>query len=87
MREDDVHLSYLPLPHVFDRCMCNTIIYNAGAIYFYNGDNLKLKQDLADVRPTVFGSVPRLYNKFYDAITGGINNASFIKKFLGNWAI
>lgn len=34
----------------------------------YSGDVLKLKDDLRDVKPTIFVSVPRLYNKFYDVI-------------------
>jgi long-subunit acyl-CoA synthetase (AMP-forming) len=35
---NDVHLSYLPLPHVFDRLICSVMIYFGAAIYFYGGD-------------------------------------------------
>lgn len=84
MFETDIHLSYLPLPHVFDRVICVTILYSGAAIYFYNGNPLKLKEDLAEVRPTIFCSVPRLYNKFYDAILNSINSAGGVKTFLGN---
>lgn len=41
--ENDVYLSYLPLPHLFDRLMLCTFLYNGGHIYFYGGDVLKLK--------------------------------------------
>lgn len=65
---EDVYLSYLPLPHVMDRIMCFSAIKAGASIWFFGGDVLKLKDDIADVRPTIFPSVPRLYNKFYDAI-------------------
>jgi long-chain acyl-CoA synthetase len=45
---------------------------------------LKLKDDLNALKPTIFASVPRLYNKFYDTIKGGIAKAGGIKAFLAN---
>lgn len=65
---NDVHLSYLPLPHLFERTMVVCVLYFGAEINFFGGDLLKLKEDLADVRPTIFGSVPRIYNKFYTAM-------------------
>ena len=38
------------------------------AIAYFGGDILQIKQDLADSKPTIFCSVPRLYNKFYAKI-------------------
>jgi len=35
------------------------------AIAYYQGDVLKVGQDLIDAKPTIFGGVPRLYNRFY----------------------
>lgn len=37
-------------------------------IYYFSGDILKLKNDIIDVKPTIFASVPRLFNRFYDAM-------------------
>ncbi len=34
----------------------------------FGGDVFKLKEDMAEVKPTIFVSVPRLYNRFYDLI-------------------
>jgi long-chain acyl-CoA synthetase len=45
-------------------------LLNGASIGYYSGDVLKLKEDMADLKPTVFGSVPRLYNRFYDVIKG-----------------
>jgi long-chain acyl-CoA synthetase len=44
------------------------MLYQGARIGFYNGDMLKLKEDLAHLKPTIFPSVPRLHNKFYDGI-------------------
>jgi len=35
------------------------------AVAYYQGDVLKVAQDLADAKPTIFCGVPRLYNRFY----------------------
>lgn len=45
------------------------MILNACESGFYNGDTLKIKEDLVLLKPTFFPSVPRLFNKFYDIMT------------------
>ena len=45
---------------------------NGGKIGFFNGDVRKLKDDLTTLKPTVFCSVPRLFNKFFDTIMNKI---------------
>ncbi len=45
----DVHLSYLPLAHIFERLISYYIILVGGYIGYFNGDVLKLKQDLQDL--------------------------------------
>ena len=69
---DDRHLSYLPLAHMFERLVQAAIWQNGGAVGFYQGSPLKLTQDLAALRPTLFPSVPRLFNKIYDKIMAGV---------------
>ena len=55
------------------------------SIGFYQGDPLKLLDDLATLRPTIFISVPRIYNRVYDKIMAGVA-ASPIKKALFDFA-
>lgn len=64
----DVHISYLPLAHTFERCIVSASYMRRFSVGFYNGNILKLKEDLFALRPTVFASVPRLYNKLYTGI-------------------
>lgn len=80
--ESDRYLSYLPLPHIFERLMVSVVLHQGGCIGMYGGNVLKLTEDLAEFKPTVFVSVPRLFNKFYDKIKNGINSAKGVKGYL-----
>lgn len=71
----DVHLSYLPLAHIMERVVFFGLTTVGARVGFYQGDVLKIVDDLAALRPTVFVSVPRLYTKLYDRIQGVIKEA------------
>eukprot|EP00003_Mantamonas_plastica_P032666 TRINITY_DN89_c0_g1_i1.p2 TRINITY_DN89_c0_g1~~TRINITY_DN89_c0_g1_i1.p2 ORF type:complete len:485 (+),score=191.99 TRINITY_DN89_c0_g1_i1:848-2302(+) len=80
--ETDVHVSYLPLAHVFERAIM-TIVYGVGAsVGFFQGEIPKLFDDIHTLQPTIFPSVPRLYNRLFDKINMAFNSAGGIKKFL-----
>ncbi len=70
MSTTDVHLSYLPLPHIYERAWDWIMTYKGASIGFFNGNIKKLKFDLIDLKPTCMISVPRLFNKFYDIMIG-----------------
>jgi len=44
--DNDVHLSYLPLPHIFERGIVHMFLAIGATICFYQGDMQKLKEDL-----------------------------------------
>ena len=82
LQQSDVHLSYLPLAHVFER-LVHCAFYMAGAsLGFYQGDTLKITEDIKALRPTVFCSVPRLYNRIYEKVMGGVEAAGGLKRLL-----
>lgn len=87
INENDIHLSYLPLAHVFERVLINGFFLKGSAIGFYSGDVQKLKEDLAILKPTVFASVPRLYNRFYDVINSNIKKLKGMKRMLADRAV
>ncbi|KAJ3335648.1 Long chain acyl-CoA synthetase 7 peroxisomal, partial [Kappamyces sp. JEL0680] len=60
MSKDDMYISYLPLAHVLERIVQVTLMYLGATIGFYQGDTLKLMDDMAVLQPTLFASVPRL---------------------------
>jgi long-chain acyl-CoA synthetase len=65
-QDDDVYMSYLPLAHVFERFMMTMCVAYRIQYGLYQGDVMKLKDDLVALRPTFMVSVPRLFTRFYD---------------------
>lgn len=53
-----------------------------GKVGFYQGDPLKLVEDCGVLKPTLFPSVPRLYNKIYGRIEGQFSGFTGCKKWL-----
>ncbi|KAG1301542.1 hypothetical protein G6F64_011704 [Rhizopus arrhizus] len=50
------------------------------------GDTLKLLDDIAELKPTVFCSVPRLFNRIYDKVLAGVRQKGGISAYLFNTA-
>ena len=79
--DTDTTLSFLPLSHVFQR-MVDYVFFNVGCTIAYARDMTTVAEDLKIVRPTVAVSVPRLYERVYNAVTG----ATGVKGLLVSWA-
>ncbi len=87
IREDDVSLSFLPFSHVFGRINDVFVAITAGmSIYLSRGTD-RLAEDLAEVRPTVMLSVPRLYEKMYGRVMERVAAAPAWRRRLFGWAI
>ncbi len=79
-------LSFLPLNHVYERMLTTLYLYLGISIYYAEsletiGDNLK------EVKPEVFSTVPRLLEKVYDKIVAKGADLTGIKKKLFFWAL
>ena len=48
---------------------------------------LRIKEDLAVLKPTIMVSVPRLYNRFYDAMQQKISELTGMKRTLVDWGV
>ena len=86
LSSSDVHISYLPLAHIFERVVMTALMTVGAAIGFYHGNTLELMDDIAVLRPTIFVSVPRLFSKVYDKVLAGVKEKGGIKQALFNWA-
>ena len=64
--DTDSIISYLPAAHSFEKCLFATCLISGCKIGFYSGDPTKLLDDLKVLKPTLFPSVPRLFNRIYD---------------------
>ncbi|MEO8403566.1 MAG: long-chain fatty acid--CoA ligase [Chitinophagaceae bacterium] len=78
-------LSFLPLNHIFERMISYFYLFTGAAIYYAEsldtiGDNLK------EVKPDMFTTVPRLLEKVYDRIMQKGSELTGIKKKLFFWA-
>jgi len=78
-------LSFLPLNHIFERMISYFYLYVGASIYYAEsldtiGDNLK------EVKPDIFTTVPRLLEKLYDRIMLKGSELTGTKKKLFFWA-
>ncbi|KAI8561369.1 hypothetical protein RHMOL_Rhmol04G0333600 [Rhododendron molle] len=62
-----------------------TICYTSGTTGTPK-DNLKLMDDMAALRPTIFCSVPRLYNRIYSGIMNAVKTSGGLRERLFNAA-
>jgi long-chain acyl-CoA synthetase len=84
--EDDVMLLYLPLAHNFGRCMA-LLGAHIGFTIAFCPDPYAVADALPGVRPTVFPSVPRVFEKMHTGVTQKFAEATGIKRRLIGWAL
>ena len=65
IRSDNLFLSFLPLSHMFERTVGYYLSLMIGAEVAFARSVQQLKDDLLELRPTVFVSVPRIYEQVY----------------------
>ena len=84
---EDVTYLYLPLAHSF-ALLIQLGSFDLGAtIAYWERDPLKIMPNLAELKPTYFPSVPRIFEKIYTMATSAMEKAGGIKKAIFNWSI
>lgn len=79
-------LSFLPLCHVFERMLDYLYIYKSVSIYYAESMDT-IADNLKEVKPQLFATVPRLLEKVYDKIVAKGTDLTGIKKSLFFWAL
>ena len=79
-------LLFLPLAHVFARLIAYCCMRRAIRVAFAE-DITKLGENIKETRPYFLPSVPRVYEKVYDKIISGVEEAGGVKQKLFNWAV
>ncbi len=79
-------LSFLPLNHIFEKMVTYIYLYSGIGIYYAEsletiGDNLK------EIKPDGFTTVPRLLEKVFEKIMATGSNLTGIKRGLFFWAV
>ncbi len=79
-------ISFLPLCHVFER-MVNYLIQFKGCAVYYAESIDTVGDDIREIQPNGFASVPRVLEKVYDKIVAKGKELTGIKKNLFFWAL
>lgn len=80
----DTHISYLPLAHIYERIFIPTCFVFGLKIGYYSGNIQTLFDDIQVLKPTIFPSVPRLFNRIYDKIYSALKKKSGLMQSLIN---
>ncbi len=79
-------ISFLPLCHVFERSINYHYQYKGISIYY--AENLgTIVDNMQEVKPNLFITVPRVLEKAYDKIVTKGNSLPFPKKQIFSWAL
>ena len=78
-------LSFLPLNHIFERMVTYLYLYRGTSVYYAESLDT-IADNLKDVKPNLFTTVPRLLEKVYDRIMQKGNELTGVKKKLFFWA-
>ena len=84
--KEDRALSFLPLCHIFERMV--TYLYMINGVSIYYAESMEVIADnLREVKPQIFTTVPRLLEKVYDKIVAKGHEQEGVKKSLFFWAL
>ncbi len=84
---EDLHLSFLPLCHVFERMAGWYYMMAAGAQIAFAESMDTIPENMREVRPTVMLGVPRFFEKLYGRVQEGLRQMPPAKRRLAEWAI
>ncbi|MDQ2772519.1 MAG: AMP-binding protein, partial [Bacteroidota bacterium] len=84
--DHDKALSFLPLCHIFERMVTYLYMINGVSIYYAESMDT-IAENLREVKPEIFTTVPRLLEKVYDKIVAKGHELEGVKKSLFFWAL
>jgi long-chain acyl-CoA synthetase len=85
--QDDVALSFLPLCHIFERMAGYYMMLDVGATIAYAESVEAVPANMAEVRPTLMCSVPRLYEKIYARVQEKVAGDPPARQKIFRWAV
>lgn len=83
----EVHISYLPLAHIYGRLVDMTALLCGAATGYFRGDIMGLVDDMKMLKPAGLISVPRLFNRFNSAVRDATIEAPGIRGALSRQAV
>ncbi len=86
LTEEDISLSFLPMAHTAERILAFYGRISQGMATAYASSIASVLDELREVRPTIFGSVPRLFEKAYSKIQSEMERKPPLVQKLFAWA-
>ena len=87
IEDGDLTYLYLPLAHSFALLIQFGSFDLGTTIAYWERDPLKIMPNLAELHPTYFPSVPRIFEKIYTTATSAMDKEGGLKKAIFNWSI
>ena len=84
--KNDSTMTWLPFAHIFQRAATCAGTWGAVPTYYAEGID-KLVDNLQETKPTIFYSVPRIFEKAYSKILERADTSGSTKKQLFHWSI
>jgi long-chain acyl-CoA synthetase len=82
-----VYFMFLPLAHSLARIIEVSVLDVGGTLAFWSRSPERLLEDIRELRPTYFPSVPRVFEKIYTAAHSGVADQPRVKQAVFRWAI
>lgn len=86
LNDSDTSLSFLPMSHIFEKAWVYFCLWS-GMVVTVNSDPRRINEMLCAVRPTCMCSVPRFWEKVYEAVEDKLRKSPFYKRMLFRRAI
>ncbi|KAM0954529.1 putative long-chain-fatty-acid--CoA ligase [Dioscorea sansibarensis] len=84
MTVDDVYLSFLPLAHIIDRVIEEYFFHKGASVGYYQGDINALRDDLMELKPTVFAGVPRVFERIHEGVLKALQELRPLRRMIFN---
>ena len=78
---------FLPLAHSLARIAQLATLEAGGTLAFWGGDPARIIEELGEVCPTHFPSVPRIFEKVHAAVLNGVAEQGRAKQAIFRWAV
>ena len=85
--EDDERMCFLPLCHIAERMGGEYFAMYTGAKLNFVENPETVPENVREIAPTVATAVPRVWEKFYSAVTIAIKESSRLQQLAYGWAI
>jgi long-chain acyl-CoA synthetase len=83
----DERMAFLPLAHVAERVIGVHAALHTGTVLNFVENPETVPENVREISPTVFGAVPRVWEKFYSGVLIGLKEAGALQQFAYKLAI